>query len=1178
MRYLSLAFLIVTLAIGRAATNQLTSADRDTVNNAITAAVNGDVIRLPLNGSSTWTSSLSFSKAITLDFNGCTITRNIPALNGPMISVTTAAGLTTHITGGTFNGGKTGYNSATMYEPRYMAITAKNGGNARLSNCVFFPSGVQSLGVNHTLGQLLIDRCTFYSDDPDEIIHFNGHGQGNMTGWNNDVIAGDPAYQGVSYAEDNTFEWQGAGVPQANAAMQMYYGAQVVFRRNTVINALIDCHGDRTQHSGRWWEFYQNHFWVDRDSSQVMQLRGGSGVVFDNVLHKEVGSVANRYVIKAYTETGGLTNPDPSACQIGRGKNTTLPNTNPNHLGTNQASVPAHIWNNTVQTEPGAPGGGFNFSPEQVSGQGQDGPLPQTPRDYLLTNKIALGTYTPAPYPHPLAGPAPPAAVLPPDISPATGSYYGAQTISMTQPTVGASYYYTTNGSAPTSSSTLYTGSFQLPASGIVRAIGIKAGSTSSGIIDRTYELGPWTVTGAGVFDTLPVPPQTTQFTATFRVRQTSSLADAVVGLGPDPITGNGNLAANLLFNVNGTVQVRSGVNYLPNPGTYPYLKDINYDVSMVINPATQSINSVSITPEGGPTTIIGTGLTFRDGHTGTTNLDNFGFRTNAGTMTVSNLVLTPAAPVPDTYFVDKDNLSASDVPGNGSESNPWATIAYALSQIDGGDTILVKDSPTAYTIPGTTLVITGDSGTPTKYTELKAYPGHTPSIVGSGNTGRIAFGTLPPAAPVETSYWRIEGFEISNFNHCISIRNGAHHIDVLNNNLHDSGNQILHAYYDVHDIVIENNTFTEGGSLVGGANNGEAMYIGSHLGVFNSDPAFPDDTHTVTIRNNIINGMEHEGIDIKHDVLNVLIEGNLISNCVENYDYGKWSILVNPMIRYGTGSNPNHIIRDNVISRQGAAGSGAALGLATGVKAYNNIVYDVQGTAFALEFISDATDVYTRYAWANTFDTTPAQAIKSPAGGPASTGNNIGPTTAGNIAFNSSFFVNSTGRDYHLVAGTAAINSGNPNPPFAITEDADGVQRGNPPDMGAFELVTTVADTLAPTPNPATFSMAPIAIGSASITMIATEGSEPTSPPVEYFFNETTGNPGGTDSGWQQQPTYVDVGLTPATQYTYTVTMRDALLNLTGPSNGHSAITSPPPEPGRVDASAVDVHTVISR
>lgn len=102
----------------------------------------------------------------------------------------------------------------------------------------------------------------------------------------------------------------------------------------------------------------------------------------------------------------------------------------------------------------------------------------------------------------------------------------------------------------------------------------------------------------------------------------------------------------------------------------------------------------------------------------------------------------------------------------------------------------------------------------------------------------------------------------------------------------------------------------------------------------------------------------------------------------------------------------------------------------------------------------------------------------------------------------------------------------------------------------GAF-----MVDTQPPIPNPATFAQLPSATSSSSIYMAATTGTDENGP-VEYYFAETTGNPGGSDSGWQTDPFYTDADLDPDTTYTYTVQMRDALGNVGTPSSPESATT----------------------
>ena len=97
------------------------------------------------------------------------------------------------------------------------------------------------------------------------------------------------------------------------------------------------------------------------------------------------------------------------------------------------------------------------------------------------------------------------------------------------------------------------------------------------------------------------------------------------------------------------------------------------------------------------------------------------------------------------------------------------------------------------------------------------------------------------------------------------------------------------------------------------------------------------------------------------------------------------------------------------------------------------------------------------------------------------------------------------------------------------------------------------------PTPDPATFAVAPAADSDTAISMTATTGTDATAP-VQYYFDETSGNVGGSDSGWQTSTAYTDSGLDASTQYTYTVTMRDGWGNTTAASAPASATTDDPP------------------
>lgn len=106
--------------------------------------------------------------------------------------------------------------------------------------------------------------------------------------------------------------------------------------------------------------------------------------------------------------------------------------------------------------------------------------------------------------------------------------------------------------------------------------------------------------------------------------------------------------------------------------------------------------------------------------------------------------------------------------------------------------------------------------------------------------------------------------------------------------------------------------------------------------------------------------------------------------------------------------------------------------------------------------------------------------------------------------------------------------------------------------------VLNPLPDTDPPSPTQAIWASSPAALSDTAISMTATTGSDMNNP-VEYFFDEISGNPGATDSAWQTLTTYIDTGLDPETQYTYTVTMRDKLLNTGTASIPGNATTNPP-------------------
>ena len=80
--------------------------------------------------------------------------------------------------------------------------------------------------------------------------------------------------------------------------------------------------------------------------------------------------------------------------------------------------------------------------------------------------------------------------LFPPHITPAGGTYYGPVDVSMSCSTEGAEIFYTTDGSTPTTASTLYTASFKVSEATTVKAISAKDDMVSE-VVTASYDIAP---------------------------------------------------------------------------------------------------------------------------------------------------------------------------------------------------------------------------------------------------------------------------------------------------------------------------------------------------------------------------------------------------------------------------------------------------------------------------------------------------------------------------------------------------------------------------------------------------------------------------------------------------------------------------------------------------------------
>ncbi|WP_158279909.1 Ig-like domain-containing protein [Coraliomargarita sinensis] len=106
--------------------------------------------------------------------------------------------------------------------------------------------------------------------------------------------------------------------------------------------------------------------------------------------------------------------------------------------------------------------------------------------------------------------------------------------------------------------------------------------------------------------------------------------------------------------------------------------------------------------------------------------------------------------------------------------------------------------------------------------------------------------------------------------------------------------------------------------------------------------------------------------------------------------------------------------------------------------------------------------------------------------------------------------------------------------------------------------MVNLLETDTPPFPNPMTFQIEPSAVDANTVGMVATAAEATTlSGEVEYYFEETSGNSEGNDSGWQSSTSYTDYGLTSGLTYSYRVKSRDTSNGLESEWSDAVAVTA---------------------
>jgi hypothetical protein len=358
----------------------------------------------------------------------------------------------------------------------------------------------------------------------------------------------------------------------------------------------------------------------------------------------------------------------------------------------------------------------------------------------------------------------PPAAT--PTFSPVAGTYSSAQSVTISDTTTGATLYYTTNGTTPTTSSTKYTAPVSVSATETIEAIAVATGYSQSAVGSAAYTIS------------VPVAatPTFSPVAGTYSSAQSVTISDTTTG-------------ATIYYTTNGTTPTTSSTKYTA-PVSVTATETLEA-IAVATGYSQSAVGSAAYTitpPAAAPTfsPVAGTyssaqSVTISDTTTGATIY----YTTNGTTPTTSSTKYTAAITVNAT-----ETLEAIAVATGYSQSavgSATYTISIPAPVITSATTasgkvgtafsyqITASNTPTSFGATGLPSGLTVSSstglisGTPT----VAGTSTVTLSATNSGGTGTATLTlTIAPAAPVITSATSASGTVGTAFSYQITATN----------------------------------------------------------------------------------------------------------------------------------------------------------------------------------------------------------------------------------------------------------------------------------------------------------------------------------------------------------------------------------------------------------------------